>query len=35
MNALNLEILISKPTCFQPINPTFIDLILKNQKGFF
>ena len=35
MNTFNLESLINKPTCFQSANPTYIDLILKNQKSLF
>ena len=30
-----LKSLILSPTCFQPINPTWIDLISINQEGLF
>ena len=30
-----LSCLISKPTCFQSINPTCIDLILTNKPNLF
>ena len=35
MTTFDLERLIKKPTCFQSLNPTFIDLILTNKKEFF
>ena len=35
LNLFNLKSLISSPTCFQPINPTCIDMILPNQKDLF
>ena len=34
MNLFGLECLIKKPMCFQPKNPSCIDLILTNQKIF-
>ena len=35
MEMFALSCLISKPTCFQLINPTCIDLILTNKPDFF
>ena len=35
MNTFNLDNLINKPTCFQSVNPTCIDLILTNNKSLF
>ena len=35
MSTFGLECLIKKTTCFQPSNPTCIDLILTNKKEFF
>ena len=34
MNTFNLDRLTNKPTCFQPTNPTCIDLIQKIRKAF-
>ena len=33
--SFGLECLIKKPTCFQPKNPSCIDLILTNKKDLF
>ena len=35
IQAYNLNNLINKPTCFQSITPTCIDLILTNKKNLF
>ena len=35
LNLFNLKSLISSPTCFQPIDPTYIDLLLANQEDLF
>ena len=35
MEMFALWCLISKPTCFQPINPTCIGLILTNKPNLF
>ena len=35
MNTFNLDSLINKPTCFQSVNPTRIDLILTIKKSLF
>ena len=35
MGAFNLECLINKPTCFQPENPSCIELVLTNKKELF
>ena len=32
MNAFDLECLIKKPTCFQSISPSCVDLILIDKK---
>ena len=34
-DTLNLENLIKEPTCFKGKNPSYIDLILTNQKQLF
>ena len=33
MSTFNFDCLIQKPTCFQSVNPTCIDLILTNKKN--
>ena len=35
MKIFNLQSLKNVPRCFQSINPTFIDLIVTNQKASF
>ena len=35
MEMFTLSCLINKPTCFQSINPTCIDLILTNKPNLF
>ena len=35
MHDLNLENIVEEPTCFKPVNPTFLDLILTSDSGKF